>query len=504
MRKLIHIVLCFLMLSTSSANAFLEDICQSRKGQGISYCIQPKCPPKFSVNRACPAQLAEFASIMPGRSMIHADSTYFIAQALGYRADVAYWIAAYDEVTDYGQYKPIDQCGVEASAQNSGRSYISAEFNGFVRTNANTDGPLDHYVVSYSPNGQGTDVHGAGGVSSLYPLHYPQPGYPVRIDDTYQKTLANARQWAMLPGREPGLLCTVGLTSSDGTSCLTGTIQGTVPVIMKSTKGIPLSVPAGRKVLNYDTTTKTTVYYEELGSYLNDKQMTIGTLWKDPVPVPVPVQIARMGLWLHMLQDTSSHSTYCGDDAPAPPGGSDPGTYMFTDPTNVNTFNVSFGSSCASSPHLAGHVQETGTGENSLPLRDYVALNNTVDELINFGNEVALKHPGWIVNPALLPPNVIGGKSAMGLSAADLKTELVGRIVQGTAYSSAEVYQSGVVTRPLQVKVPLERLQAMNRALGDYSAALGRGWNRSKAFVPFEPMPGNSFDAKGTSACWRR
>jgi hypothetical protein len=325
----------------------------------------------------------------------------------------------------------------------------------------------------------------------------------VRIDDTYQKTLANARQWAMLPGRDPGLLCTVGLTSPDGTSCLTGTIQGTVPVIMQSTKGIPLNVPAGKKVLNYDTTTKTTVYYEELGSYLNDKQKTIGTLWKDPVPVPVPVQIARMGLWLHMLQDTSSHATYCGDDAPAPPGGSDPGTYMFTAPTDPTIFNVSFGSSCAASPHLAGHVQETGTGNSPLPLRDYVALNNTVDELINFGNEVALRHPGWIVNPKLLPPDVVGGKSGMGQSADDLKTELVGKIVQGTAYSNAEVYQSGVVTLPLQIKDPLERLHGMNRALGDYSAALGRGWKHSKAFIPFEPMPGNSFDPKSATVCWR-
>jgi hypothetical protein len=503
-RKSIQIALCFLLLFTSSANAFLEDICQKRKGQGITYCIQPTCPPQFSVNRACPRQVAEFAAIMPGRSMVHADSTYFIAQALGYRADVAYWIAAYNEVTDYGLYKPIDQCGIEASAQNSGRSYMAAQFNGFVRTNANTDGPLDHYTVSYSPNGQGTDVHGAGGVEALYPLHYPQPGYPVNIDDTYQKTLANARQWAMLPSRDPGLLCTVGLTSSDGTSCLTGTIKGTVPLIMKSTKGVPINVPAGRKVLDYDTTTKTSVYYEKLGSYLNDKQKTIGTLWKDPVPVPVPVQVARMGLWLHILQDTSSHATYCGDDAPSPPGGSDIGTYMFTDPADPTTFNVLFGSSCATSPHLAGHVQETGTGDNPLPLRDYVALNNTVDELINFGNQVALKHPGWIVNPELLPPNVVGGINGQGLNAADLKTELVGKIVQGTAYSSAEVYRSGVVTLPLQVKDPLERLHAMNRALGDYSATVGSRWTRPVTFTAFEPMPGNSFDPKNTSVCWRK
>src|SRR6185503_11113290 len=200
MRIRIAIALCCLLSVTPSANAFLEDLCQSRGSgpQTLGFCVRPVCPSAFGPNRACPAQLYDFATIKPGRSMIHADSTYFIAQALGYRADVAYWIAAYDEVTDYGQYLPIDQCGVQASAQNSGRNFISAAFNGFVRTNANTDGPLDHYVVSFSPNGQGTDVHGAGGVQALYPLHYPQPGYPANIDDTYQKTLANLRQWGML------------------------------------------------------------------------------------------------------------------------------------------------------------------------------------------------------------------------------------------------------------------------------------------------------------------
>jgi hypothetical protein len=194
--------------------AFLEDLClPRRKSDGVlSWCVCPTCAnPNKNPNSACPEQTADFITIKPGRSMIHADSTYFIAQALGYRADVAYWIAAYNEVTDYSQYVPIDQCGVQAANQvaingkmtqqtapNSGRNYITAYFNGFQRTNQNTDGPLDHYVVSFSPNGEGTDVHGPQGVSALYPFHYPKPGYPFQIEDTYQKTLANLRRWGML------------------------------------------------------------------------------------------------------------------------------------------------------------------------------------------------------------------------------------------------------------------------------------------------------------------
>lgn len=494
-----------LVLLSTPAHAFLEDLCLPRNNaQGkLTWCISPNCLVQPAPSRACPQQLLDFATITHGRSMIHADSTYFLAQALGYRADVAYWIAAYDEVTDYSQYAPIDQCGVEATAQNSGAPYITAQFNGFVRTNNNTDGPLDHYIVSFSPNGQGTDVHGPEGVLGLYPFHYPRPGYPVRIDDTYQKTLANLRQWAMLPSRDPGVLCTVGMTSADGKDCLSGgTISGVVPfAVNPNVPGINLNVPLGKKVLNYDATTTppTVVYYEQLGPWLNDKSRTTGTLWKSRVPEPVPVQIARLGLYLHTIQDSTSHSTYCGDEAPSPPDGGDAGTYMFLDGSNVG---LSFGNSCAASPHLASHLQETGTGDAPLPLRVYTALNMTIDELIAFGNSVAKEH-GWIANPELLPPDVTGGKSAQGFSAADLKNTLVGTIVSGQPYSRIEVYQSGVVTLPLQQTNTIARLTAMNAALARYSDTLRKQSRSPAAFVPLEHMPGNSANPADTSVCWK-
>ena len=511
------------LLCALPAHAFLEDLCLPRRARdgSLSWCVKPGCTTQTTIapNRACLSQLADFATIEPGRSMIHMDSTYFIAQALGYRADVAYWIAAYNEVTDYTQYVPIDQCGVQAAnantiangmtqqkTANSGANFITAQFNGFQRTNLNTDGPLDHYIVSFSPNGEGTDVHGAGGVQALYPFHYPRPGYPVRIDDVYQKTLANLRQWAMLPTTDPGLLCTVGLTQTvDGvTQCLTGaTITGAVPIINRSARGIPLNVPTGRKVLDYQAVrggSPVITYYEMLESWLADPARTTGTLWLAPTPVPVPPQIARIGIYLHTLQDSSSHATYCGDSAPSPPGGSDPGTYMALDGDQVT---LAFGSSCATGPHLASHVQETGTGDAPLPLRDYVALNNTVDELIAFGNAVAKQQDGWIVNPELLPPDVTGGRNAQGKTAAELKATLVGTIVEGTAYSRAEVYESGVVTLPLQQENSLDRLHAMNAALAQYSATLAEQSPDASAFTPLVHLPGNAADPDDTSVCWQ-
>src|ERR1043166_2896896 len=286
------VAICLLIAftTTQSASAFLEDLCLPRpnaKGKAkLSWCLNPICAVPPPPNMSCPAQVIEFATIMPGRSMIHADSTYFIALALGYRSDVAYWIAAYNEVTDYAQYIPIDQCGVQAAnvnsingqrtmqtAPNSGRDYITAYFNGFQRTNLNTDGPLDHYTVAFSPNGQGTDVTGAGGVQALYPLHYPTPGYPVHIDDTYQKTLANMRAWGMLASSDPGLLCTVGLTT-DSSTCLSGwTITGAVPLIMRIQRGFQMNVKTGPKVLDYQqikNNPPVITYYDQLGTWLTE------------------------------------------------------------------------------------------------------------------------------------------------------------------------------------------------------------------------------------------
>ena len=477
------------LLFVTPADAFFEDLCLPRRQADgtLSWCLQPKCPAGSNPNRACPQQVADAATVQPGRSMIHHDATYFIAQALGYRPDVAYWIAAYNEVTDYGDYAPIDQCGVQDSASNSGGQYITASYNGFRRTNTSTDGPLDHYVVNFSPNGEGTDVHGAMGVQSLYPLYYPRPGYPVRIDDTYQKTLANFRQWAMLPTDDPGLLCTVGLTA--GQQCLSGRIQGSVPLLMRTSQPAvaTLDIPAGRKVLNWNSDTDFD-YYTELGAYLKNSN---GRLWMDREPRPVPVQLARIGMYLHVLQDTSSHATYCGDDAPSPPGGTDAGTYMYLKSTDPNLVQLSFGDSCANSPHIAGHVQETGTGDKPLPLRVYVALNNTVDELIAFGNTVAKQH-GWIAHPQLLPPD-LERANGQGQNAAQLKATLVGTIVKGTAYSRAEVYKSGVVSLPLQQENSLHRLHAMNAALARYGETIK---------VKMTQLPGNSANPKDTTVCW--
>jgi hypothetical protein len=220
-------------------------------------------------------------------------------------------------------------------------------------------------------------------------------------------------------------------------------------------------------------------------------------LWKDPASTSVPEAIVRIGLYTHTLQDTASHSP-CADDAPGATGTSDQGTYMAFENGGLN---LHFGATCATVPHLAGHIQETATGDAALPLRDYTALKMTLDELIAFGNTVA-KPEGWIVNPQLLPGDVTGGRNALGRSAQDLGDALVGSIASGTEWSGAETYRSGIVTRPLQQKQAVDRLHAMNAALKAYSEEL-RAASGGEPFAPLELMPGNAADPNDTGVCFK-
>ncbi|MEA2342180.1 MAG: hypothetical protein QOF63_349, partial [Thermoanaerobaculia bacterium] len=86
------VAICLLIAftPTQSASAFYEDLCLPRpnaKGK-LSWCLNPTCAQPPQPNTACPQQIIDFGTVMPGRSMVHADSTYFIALALGYRSDV--------------------------------------------------------------------------------------------------------------------------------------------------------------------------------------------------------------------------------------------------------------------------------------------------------------------------------------------------------------------------------------------------------------------------------
>ena len=99
-----------------TASAYAEDVCYLPNGGGIANCtpLPDECKPAGTVSPVCrTAALQVFAAqgtTFPngGRSTVHVDATYLLAQAVGFPSTNAYWIAAYNEATDLGSFQARD------------------------------------------------------------------------------------------------------------------------------------------------------------------------------------------------------------------------------------------------------------------------------------------------------------------------------------------------------------------------------------------------------------
>lgn len=136
-----------------------------------------------------------------GRSMVHMDATYVIAQAVGFSAEAAFWIAAYDEAVDKGSFKPTNECGNFLSPDR-----MPEDMTGFNRFHLCAGGSEFHYLVKSSrPN------------ASRSALDLPFLGKePTEEDWREDGQLVQTRTWAL--GERSGL-CVNGITAAcDGQS----------------------------------------------------------------------------------------------------------------------------------------------------------------------------------------------------------------------------------------------------------------------------------------------
>ncbi len=105
-------------------------------------------------------------AIIGGRSLVHSDSTYMIAQLLGFSPWQAYQIMIYDEATDQSDYVPFDQEGRQMlTDQEIEACYgsnllgdrtclaITPRLTGIYKFNSETGGQLLHLHARFSLNG---------------------------------------------------------------------------------------------------------------------------------------------------------------------------------------------------------------------------------------------------------------------------------------------------------------------------------------------------------------
>lgn len=358
-----------LLLGISStsmvAHAMVEDVCYPSGGiNKLHNCITLPKNCSLSAKKstdACRletfAALAAFSTLdIKGRSLIHADSTYIIAAAVGFPEKDAYWIAAYSEATDLKTFTPKDNNGNEVNAS----ELTTADIGGFSRKSYDTGGLLHHYPQIKNP---GPTVDG------LHPDVY----------DPNEILLSNLRAWAYalndpFGDRKASPLCAVGFTTSPlGSTCYE---EGGRPVPVRGVLSLiyPLTLPpysfsTGLQIVSpaqesspfslMSTPTSTPILSNDFVSH-------IGSNYAD----------AAMGTYVHTLADRVSHHV-CTDIAPTV-GPLDRGKGFYVDMSNQQ---------CSQGYHELRHLYETGVPFDQLDPQDRTteaALSVVYDESVAF------------------------------------------------------------------------------------------------------------------------
>ena len=371
------------------AHAFAEDVCASAHG-GWNNCVLQPCP-SYGSGCSLLAMLTTFATQLPGRgrSTLHFDATYYLAQAIGFSPRDAYDIAAYDEAVDLGQFVLINQQGQALAdpADCSGSSappacrFVTQTIFGVNRNNFVSGGMFFHFMAP-PPGGRSED-----GLN------------PALSDPVTEPFLDEVRRWA----EGLGPLCVAGLTNrsangdyATGSSCFQSathtesTLVGRMPFV--SLTGAATSVDwvsaLGEQTVLTDPATGENQPASTLGQYL---------------PADV-VPLVRLGIYLHAVADRVSHhicidasQSFGPRPADAPPvllnplpydaytlllgfsqpqgGGQSPGALLgnfsvTADPDFVWQFATA---QCGQPDHAKRHSYETGTDQSRLPAEDRTA-----------------------------------------------------------------------------------------------------------------------------------
>ncbi len=351
----------------SSAQGFSEDICVPKDGGAVQECavLPAACLPVGTTSNDClAAALVEFLAV-PGktgfmRSLVHSDITHLLAQAAGFSADDAYWIAAYDEVPDYGIFEPFDLNGMPVG----NGTLRTAQLDGLVRTNIPTGGALFHYVA---PRSSPSPIDG---------LH-PQVG-----NAEIEGLLAHLRTWAMAGSGNSHPLCTGGLTvASDAGDLATGNpcypaADASVPLrgsfAILGPTAVPFSITTGPQTL---------VPSSSPPLFSDAFDSLVGGEGGDPTRIAN----ARLGIYLHVLGDRVSHHVCSDKSALSGPTGPESAFRLdMTDPE------------CAQGPHALRHIWEQAVDFNQLTPENKTTnaiVGDVYEELVVFAKRRGVANP---------------------------------------------------------------------------------------------------------------
>ena len=355
------------LLSSSAAWAFGEDICYPKTANSSGLYPAVDClplpsacnPSATTFSSSCRTAVlnqvaATNANANPGRSTVHSDATYLMAQVVGFLERDAYWISVYDQAIDFGSFTPADINGV---AVGSG----TAVLDGLVRNNFNTGGVLFHFLA---PRNNGLSIPNPN-VNGLKPV----------VSDPNEVLLANLRGWALSDGGSPS--CAGGLTTpvgannyATGPACYLGaSLTGALAAF--STTAVPFNVQhgTGPQIIQARTTSSSVTY-----TYAPAFPTVIDPANNDPALV----KDARLAVYLHALADRISHHVCTDKSVLTGPTSSASGKNFDVQMTNPD---------CDQGNHFTRHALETGVTQSLVATENATtvnALNAVFDELVSF------------------------------------------------------------------------------------------------------------------------
>lgn len=365
-----------------SASAFMEDICYPEQGAGPQNCLTlPNvCLPVGTATAGCRAAMAvqfllEGSGQQEGaRSTVHADATFLLAQAAGFSPDDAWWIAAYDEVCDYGKFEAHDMHGEPLDAATQ-----TATLEGFVRTNTGTGGTFFHYVSTYN-GGSGSPSPGLNGL------------VPDVTDESTEFFLAHLRRWAAAGTGTSRVLCTGGLTTQSnagsygtGADCYPFDAGGAAGNILWST-----AIFAGGKAITTNSASGLQVIHQP-----DSGPAVLSPEFDSIVEAGAGserIMNARLGIYLHSLADRISHNV-CTDTA------------AMAGPSVDGWMESWTAGPCDQGYHVLLHAWETGVDFSLVPEANRTtisALSAVYGELLSFANLRGVAAPSTTRADALL------------------------------------------------------------------------------------------------------
>jgi hypothetical protein len=292
--------------------------------------------------------------IIGGRSTLHSDSVYLIAQLNGFSAWQAYQIMIYSEATDQSAYEPFNQSGyLMMSAEEMDACYksdmayrkclaITPKLSGVYKFNDKTGGQLLHLHARYAEDASPPE-------NTPYPADYLADENVVS-----ERLINNLKAWAF---DERPDACVSGITT-DPTDI-------DAPCLADHVLDFPMNF------FSFGYAGAAIPFQAETGVFiLNETPRVLSTEEDMDAYLPHDPKMARLGVFLHSLADRVSHHM-CTDEA-----------YFYKTETDDYT-SVYPSRPCAQGNHFLWHAWEQGTNQRNIEDEEFRTLEQALNQIWN-------------------------------------------------------------------------------------------------------------------------